>query len=391
MSKFLSKTLLVIALVLFACLSFFIQPTQAQTATNCSWEKIQFSTGSTVTGNTGSSYTGGCRAKGLTSFPAANCESPAPKGSAMWNTSYECCCEVSAYSAPEYSPLFKAPDLEITIPGLEKLSDVQCPLGEECEIPWMTLLIRAIYRYAIAAGGIITSLVLMGGGVLWLLSRGDASKIEKAKNLISGSFVGFIILISSHTLLSLINPDLVNLKNITIPGIEPLDLNTSLKIEEITDADYRQACNDSRNGDYSTCEALGTNYPEGIELVSHDNTLVAAETLGKYLQAMECVKEENEGQGLFYIREGWRSPQEQVRLRKNYDAAKAAGENPAPVAFPCCSNHSLGTAMDINRLDGQKMDWDFNKSSSLTKCMNAVGLKAEIHPQEPWHWSPTGK
>ena len=122
-----------------------------------------------------------------------------------------------------------------------------------------------------------------------LLSRGDASKIEKVKfNL--WQLCRFIILISSHTLLYLIHPDLVNLKNITIPGIEPLDLNTSLKIEEITDADYRQACNDSRNGDYSTCEALGTNYPEGIELVSHDNTLVAAETLGKYLSDGMCKR-----------------------------------------------------------------------------------------------------
>lgn len=86
-----------------------------------------------------------------------------------------------------------------------------------------TLLARyisAIYNYGLAIAGILATLVLMGAGVIWLTSGGDSGKITQAKDLISGSIAGLIILIISWVILNTINPNLVNLKSISTTIVE---------------------------------------------------------------------------------------------------------------------------------------------------------------------------
>ncbi|MFA5131491.1 MAG: pilin [Patescibacteria group bacterium] len=74
--------------------------------------------------------------------------------------------------------------------------------------------IKAFYNYGLAAAGILAALILMGGGVLWLTSGGDAGKVGQAKELITGSIVGVVILVCAWVILNTINPNLVNLQPI---------------------------------------------------------------------------------------------------------------------------------------------------------------------------------
>ncbi|MFA5183961.1 MAG: pilin [Patescibacteria group bacterium] len=88
--------------------------------------------------------------------------------------------------------------------------------------------IKAIYDYGLMIGGILAAIVLMGGGVLWLTSGGNDSKVTQAKELISGSITGLVILFSSWVILNTINPDLLQLQIlktkvinvVTLEGIE---------------------------------------------------------------------------------------------------------------------------------------------------------------------------
>jgi len=75
--------------------------------------------------------------------------------------------------------------------------------------------IQAIYNYGLAIGGILAAIVLMAGGVLWLVSAGNDSKITQAKELILGSIIGILILFGSWIILNTINPDLLKLKVIS--------------------------------------------------------------------------------------------------------------------------------------------------------------------------------
>ncbi|HBA36626.1 TPA: hypothetical protein DCZ15_01995 [Candidatus Falkowbacteria bacterium] len=79
--------------------------------------------------------------------------------------------------------------------------------------------IKAIYDYGLAISGILAAIVLMAGGVLWLTSAGNDTKITQAKELISGSVIGIIILSGSWIILNTINPNLWKLKEISVTGI----------------------------------------------------------------------------------------------------------------------------------------------------------------------------
>jgi hypothetical protein len=72
--------------------------------------------------------------------------------------------------------------------------------------------VKTIYDYGFGIAAILAALVLMGGGVLWLVSGGDSTKVTQAKDFIIGSVVGLIILACSWIILNTINPSLLNFK-----------------------------------------------------------------------------------------------------------------------------------------------------------------------------------
>jgi len=123
----------------------------------------------------------------------------------------------------EEAPKFKIPEFQVQIPGLKKLSTVNCVPGPSegyrCEVPWLGEYVIALYNYGLSIAGILAALVLMAGGVFWLISGGDASKITQAKDLILGSITGLLILVCSYILLIQVNPDLIKFKSITIDTI----------------------------------------------------------------------------------------------------------------------------------------------------------------------------
>lgn len=126
--------------------------------------------------------------------------------------------------------------------------------------------IIAIYNYALAIGGILAAIVLMGGGVIWLSSAGDSGAVGKAKTLIISSITGLIILFSSFIILKTINPDLVKMEG--------------LKISSIKNVSY---CCDKDKGNVKTKES-GT-CPEGSAKCG-DDTHCVPESSGVF----KCAK-----------------------------------------------------------------------------------------------------
>jgi len=80
--------------------------------------------------------------------------------------------------------------------------------------------IKAIYDYGMMIAGILAAIVLMAGGIIWLTSGGDSGKVGQAKELITGSVVGLVILFSSWIILNTVNPDLLSLRPISTEYIE---------------------------------------------------------------------------------------------------------------------------------------------------------------------------
>lgn len=214
----MNKKFIKISIIIYFFI-FFTPNSLLRAEESCDWGYI-YTPGS----GGGANYKAGCTYPSVESDSSKCQGKEKPANVSNYLNKFACCCKSDIIINEAKKTLFTAPDLQINIPGMEKLSNIDCAPGDTCEIPWLGQYIKGIYNYAIAIAGILAAVVMMGGGLLWLISRGDASQITKAKELILGSIIGFIILTGSYLILTLINPDLVNLKSISVTNIKPTDL-----------------------------------------------------------------------------------------------------------------------------------------------------------------------
>ncbi|MFA6995330.1 MAG: hypothetical protein WC249_02875 [Patescibacteria group bacterium] len=141
-----------------------------------------------------------------------------------------CCCPIAKLAPVTFTPIkLITPNIQIPIPGLtltpaDSIQPTENSNGSfSLSIPWISEYIIGIYNYGTAIAGILAAIILMAGGVLWLISAGDASKITQAKELITGSITGLIILISSYLILYTISPELTIFKSINIGTVQHED------------------------------------------------------------------------------------------------------------------------------------------------------------------------
>jgi len=145
-----------------------------------------------------------------------------------------CCCETvvsSAAAATTNMPKITIPDLQIKIPGLTAFTPPTCTETngiKTCNSNWIGEYIAGIYKYAIGIVGILAAVVLMIGGVMWIIAGGNATMIGEAKAWIGASLTGLVIALCSYAILYQVNPALVTFNPLTI-GVVP-----DIKPEEIT-------------------------------------------------------------------------------------------------------------------------------------------------------------
>jgi hypothetical protein len=113
---------------------------------------------------------------------------------------------------PKFTPQVGIPGSEEFGPGIEYTFSTKStrPIG---------LYIRAIYKYAIGIVGILATVVLMVGGIVWLTAGGNPTRIGEAKAYIGASLTGLILTLSSYLILATINPALINLKESSITQV----------------------------------------------------------------------------------------------------------------------------------------------------------------------------
>jgi hypothetical protein len=87
---------------------------------------------------------------------------------------------------------------------------------------YIAQMVKAFYDYGVGIAGILAAIMLMAGGLLWLTSAGNSSRIEQAKNLIFGSIIGLVLLFGAWMMLRTINPNLVDFKINSIPVVKPI-------------------------------------------------------------------------------------------------------------------------------------------------------------------------
>lgn len=102
-------------------------------------------------------------------------------------------------------------ELELVYP---KIGDIKIELG----MP-LNELIAWFYYFIISIAGIAAFVMLIWGGIEWMTSAGNPTKIGEAKEKINSAFLGLIIILSSYLILQVINPDLIMLRLPVLPGL----------------------------------------------------------------------------------------------------------------------------------------------------------------------------
>lgn len=77
--------------------------------------------------------------------------------------------------------------------------------------------IHEIYKYAIGVVGIVSAVVIMFGGLMWIMAGGNASKIDDAKSWIGAALIGLVLALFSFAILKTVNPELVK--------VQPIDMS----------------------------------------------------------------------------------------------------------------------------------------------------------------------
>ncbi|MBI5072118.1 hypothetical protein HZB93_04515 [Candidatus Falkowbacteria bacterium] len=150
-------------------------------------------------------------------------------GSALCCDETQTTCEKTnnAPPAPEtYQFESVTPTLETPLPTFSGFMDVVLQ-GEAPNryilIPWLGQYIAAIYKYAIGIVGILSGIMIIVGGLLWLTAGGAADRVSTAKSFIESSLVGLVIALTSFLLLYAINPKLTEFDSLKVKYVERVD------------------------------------------------------------------------------------------------------------------------------------------------------------------------
>lgn len=149
------------------------------------------------------------------------------------------------------------PRLQIPIPGLPQLSNVSIFTTEGrrvADIPFLAEYLSGVYRFLVGLAGLAATVMIIIGGMRWLLAAGDAGKIGAAKETITSAAVGLTIALGSYLVLFVLNPELVTFRSLRVGITNPETSDVSgAEGSEETDPASLGAC-----GAIITAAAAGT-------------------------------------------------------------------------------------------------------------------------------------
>ncbi len=101
-------------------------------------------------------------------------------------------------------------------------SNSNCPSGEialQVSVPGLghcvkgfPEYIKAFYNFFMSIVGILAVIMIMLGGLQWIMAAGNAQKIDGAKTIIISAIMGLVLTFTSYTILNVLNPDVLTLK-----------------------------------------------------------------------------------------------------------------------------------------------------------------------------------
>lgn len=134
------------------------------------------------------------------------------------------------------------------------------------QIPWIAKYIGNAYRYGVVIGSILAVMMIMIGGIMYMIGGLNQSLIGRGKEYIVGAVTGLILLLGSYVVLQTINPNLVHLQPIEVEVIKEAVILNSNWCSEVAKSDFE--IDPVKNGDkgtsgaqWETTNSCGENFP----------------------------------------------------------------------------------------------------------------------------------
>lgn len=131
--------------------------------------------------------------------------------------------------------------------------------------------INAFYKWGLSIVAVIAVMVLMAGGLMWIVSGGESGTVNKAKDMIFGSLTGMALLVGAWFFLNTINPQLTQL-----PALEMVIINkTSLGCCQYSDVAKMESDTDcKKNGGTPKLSEIDADSGEPMSYVSSGDKCV---------------------------------------------------------------------------------------------------------------------
>lgn len=113
------------------------------------------------------------------------------------------------------------PQLGVEIPGLNFSPAVVA--GKNIAVNYLGEYINAVYVWLLSAGAILAIVMIMIGGLEWIIAHGNSTGVEKAKKRISNALIGMVLLLCAYTIAFLIDPSTVQFKTLDLAQIERIE------------------------------------------------------------------------------------------------------------------------------------------------------------------------
>ena len=276
-----------------------------------------------------------------------------------------CCVDTAASSTIMYNPdttQIVRPILQKAIPGFgSKFSAPNCYLDTDgrylCKISWIGEYFSAIYKYAVGIIGILAAIMILIGGVMWNASGGNQEKISQDKKRITGGLLGMFLVLGSYMILSLINPDLVNLKpvNVKVTKVIPQTAENA----PVGSCPTTPLCTDTAGcRDCVDCANMkATDLADKLEstTTNANRTLIQKMSEANKIDSNWAITEAWPPTMCHSAKAQWEGNSVDVGVRNNgsvksiYDAFKNSGATPVFECSPkgCCAKHGLKVNKNI--------------------------------------------
>lgn len=139
------------------------------------------------------------------------------------------------------------PILNVPIPGLDFGDTVTYDAEGNLQANFLAKYVDALYRFLIVAMAIVAVVMMMIGGLQYILARGHADAVKKAKERMANSVIGIILLLAAYNIAFLINPDTVRFESLAIKTIQ---------YEEITAESYEEMTGYGQTGSVADADVI---------------------------------------------------------------------------------------------------------------------------------------